>query len=129
MLQQNLKDKFLCYVNEVLCEMFKTALKGKFLGVTNTTSLKNEVSTCRKIYYDRETRIMANQSVNEFYTRFLFKIDITPQDFAFPLDISATLFNNLSPKGREFLILEGVQDPPITPTEKNTRETRGLFWS
>ena len=69
-----------------------------------TISLKNEVSTCQKVYYDKETRVMVNQSVNEFYTRFLFKIDAIPQEVALPLGISATFFNNLSPKVREFLI-------------------------
>ena len=41
---------------------------------------------------------MFNQLVNDFYTRFLFKIDALPQDVALPLDISATFFNNLSPE-------------------------------
>ena len=40
---------------------------------------------------------MVNQSVNEFYTRVLFKIDALAQDVVFPLDITANLFNNLSP--------------------------------
>ena len=48
------------------------------------------------MYYDRETCIMVNQSVNGFYTRFLFKIDSLPQAIAFPLDIAATFFNNLT---------------------------------
>ena len=48
------------------------------------------------MYHDRETRIMANQSVNEFYTLFLFKIDAPPQDVAVPLDIATTFFKNLS---------------------------------
>ena len=61
------------------------------------------------MYYDRETRITVNQSVSEFYTRFLFKIDALPHDVAFPLDIASTFFNNLSPDVREFLISEGVQ--------------------
>ena len=65
-----------------------------------------------EICCDRETRIMVNQAVNEFYTRFLFKIDALPQDIIFPMDIFATLFNNLSPEVREFLISEGVQVPP-----------------
>ena len=39
---------------------------------------------------------MVNQSVNEFYTQFLFEIDALPQDAVFLLDISATFFNNLS---------------------------------
>ena len=47
---------------------------------------------------------MVDQSVNEFYTRFLFKIDTLPQDFAFPLDIAATFFNNFIPNLRDFLI-------------------------
>ena len=40
---------------------------------------------------------MANQSVNEFYARFLFKIDSLPQDAVFPLDIATIFFNNFSP--------------------------------
>ena len=43
---------------------------------------------------------MINQSVNEFYTRFFFKIDSLPQEVGFLLDISATFFNNLSPDVR-----------------------------
>ena len=60
--------------------MVKTSLKDTYLGGRTTTALKNEVSTCRQMYYDRETRVMVNQSVNEFYTWFLFKIDALPQD-------------------------------------------------
>ena len=62
---------------------------------------------------------MVNKSLNEFYTRSLFKIDALPQDFAFPLDIDATFFENFSPNVREFLISEGVQVPPRPPTENN----------
>ena len=100
--------------------MVKTYLKDTYLGGKTTTTLQNEcyneISTCRKMYYDIETRVMVNQSVNEFYTRFLFRIDALPQEVAFPLDIAAIFFNNLSPKIREFLILEGVQVPPRPPT-------------
>ena len=71
------------------------------------------------MYYDRETRVKVNQSINEFYTRSLFKIDTTPQDVALPLDISATFFKMFSPDIREFLISKGVQVPPRPPTEKN----------
>ena len=56
------------------------------------------------MYHDRETRIMENHSVNEFYTQFLFKIDAPPQDVALALDIAETLFNNLSHYVREFLL-------------------------
>ena len=38
---------------------------------------------------------MVNQSVHEFYNRFLFKIYALPQDVSFPLDIAANFFNNL----------------------------------
>ena len=31
---------------------------------------------------------MVNKSVNEFYTRFLFKVDALSQNVAFPVDIS-----------------------------------------
>ena len=105
---ENFKANFLRYVNEVLFEMVKTALKDTYLGGTTPTALQNEASTCRKMYYDIETRVMVNKSVDEFYTRFLFKIDALPHDVAFPLDISATFFNNLSTDDIEFLILEGV---------------------
>ena len=43
---------------------------------------------------------MVNQSVNEFYNRFLFKIDALPQGVTLPLDIAATFFKNLSPNVR-----------------------------
>ena len=70
---------------------------------------------------------MVKQSVNEFYTRFLFKIDALPQDFTFPLDVSGTFFNNLSPDVREFLISEGVQVPPRPPTETNHQGNHRLL--
>ena len=74
--------------------MVKTALKDTYLGETTPTALQNELSICRKMYYDRDTRAMVNQSVNEFYTRFFFKIDALQQDVSFPLDIAATFFKN-----------------------------------
>ena len=98
--------------------MVKTSLKDTYLGGTTPTALKNEVSKCWKMYYDRETRVMVNQSVNKFYTRFLFKIDALPQDVAFPLDITATFFKNLSPDVRDFLISEGFHVNPRPPNEK-----------
>ena len=58
---------------------------------------------------------MINQSVNEFYIRFLFKKDALPQELGFPLDIAATFFNNLIPDIRKFLISEGVQVTQILP--------------
>ena len=70
---------------------------------------------------------MVNQSVNEFYTRLLFKIDAFPQDVAFPLDIATTFFNNLSTKVREFLISEGVQVPPRLPTGNNHQGNQRLI--
>ena len=91
-------------------------MKDKYLGGTTPAELKNEVSTCGKIYYDRENRVMVNQSVNEFNTQFLFKIDALSQDVTFPLDIATTFFKNLSPDVRGFLISEGVQVPPRPPT-------------
>ena len=68
------------------------------------------------MYYDKETWVMVNQSVNEFYTRFLSKIGALPQYFVFPLEIVVTLFNKLSPKVIDFLISEGFQVSPMPPT-------------
>ena len=82
--------------------MIKTALNDTYLGGTTPTALQKEVSTCQNMYYDRETSVMVNQSVKKFYTQFLFKIDTISQDAALPLEISATLFNKLSHKVREF---------------------------
>ena len=70
---------------------------------------------------------MVNQSVNEFYSRFLFKTDSLPQEILFPLDIDATFFNNLSPGVRELFISEGFQVPPISPTETNHQENWRLL--
>ena len=69
---------------------------------------------------------MFDQSVNEFYTRFLFKIGALPQDVALPMDISETIFNNLSLDVREFLMSEGVQVPPRPPTETNHQGNQRL---
>ena len=65
------------------------------------------------MYYNKETWVMVNQSVNYFYTWYLFKNDALPQDVVFPLDI------NFSTNVREFLISEGFQIPPRLPTETN----------
>ena len=62
------KGKFLCYVNKVLFEMVKTALKKTYLGGTTTTALQNEVATYQKMYCDKWNQVMINQLVNEFYT-------------------------------------------------------------
>ena len=80
------------------------------------------------MYYDIETWVVVNQSVNLFHTRFLFKIDALPQDVALPLDIAANFFNNLSPNVREFLVLEWIQVPPRLPTEKNHQGKQSLLW-
>ena len=84
--------------------MVKTNLKDTYLGVTVPKALQNEVFKCRKMYSFRETHIMFNKSVNEFYTQLLFKIDAIPQDFSFPLDIDANFFNKISPNIRELFI-------------------------
>ena len=70
---------------------------------------------------------MINQSVNEFYTRFLFKIDALPQEVGFLLDIAATFFNNLRPDVRVFLISEWVQVPQKLPTETNHQGNQRLL--
>ena len=124
---ESFKAKFLHYINEVLFEMVKTALKDIYLGGTTPTELQNEVYTCCQMYYDRDTRGMVNQSVNEFYTRFLFNIDALPQDVAFPLDINATLFNNVSTNVIELLISEGVQVPPRLPAENHHQGNQRLL--
>ena len=115
--QKDLRQICLSYVNEVLFEMVKTVLKDVYLGGKIPTALKNKVSTCQKMNYDIETRIMINHSVNEFYTRFLFKIDALYHDVALSLEISATLFDNLSPDIRELLISEGIQVSPRPSAE------------
>ena len=97
--------------------MVKTVLRDTYLGTTTPTEMQIEVAIFQKVYYDKDNHIMINQLVNEFYTRFLFKIDSLPQEVELPLDITKTFFNNLSPDVREFLISEGVQVPQTLPTE------------
>ena len=99
--------------------MIKTSLKDSYYGGETTTLLKNKVATCRQIYYYKENQVMFNQSVNEFCTRFLFKINALSQEVVFPLDIDATFFNNLSPDLRELFISEGVQVPQILLIKTN----------
>ena len=48
---------------------------------------------------------MINQSVNDFYTHLLFKIDALPQDVIFPLGVAIKFLKNFSPDVRKFLIL------------------------
>ena len=43
------------------------------------------------------------------------------------MDIATTLFNNLRPDGREFLISEGVQVPQRLPTETNHQGNQRLI--
>ena len=62
---------------------------------------------------------MFNKLVNEFYTWFLFKVGALLQDVLFPLEISATFFNDLSPDVRELLISEGLQVPQRLSIENN----------
>ena len=94
------KAKFLLYVNEVLFLMVKMSLKDTYLGVSTPTVLTNEVFTCRKNYFDKDTQVMVNQSINDFYTQFPFNIDALPLDIVLLLVIAATFFNNLSPDFR-----------------------------
>ena len=103
--------------------MVKTALKYTYLGGKTPPSLQTEESTFWKMYYDRKTRVMVNQSVNEFYTWF----DALPQDVAFPLDIAATFFNTLITNVRELLISEMAQVPPRPPTENNHQGNQRLL--
>ena len=79
------------------------------------------------MYYDIETCIMVNQSVNEFYNRFLFKIYALPQDYEFPLETYATFFDNVSHNVRKLFISEGVQVTPIPPTENNHQGNQRLL--
>ena len=70
---------------------------------------------------------MVNQSVNEFNTQFLFKIDALPQYVLFPLDISITAFNNFSLNVRELLISDRVHLPSRPPTKTNNQGNHTLL--
>ena len=84
------------------------ALKDKYLLVATTTAMQNELYTFQQMYYNKETEVMENQLVKQFYIRFLFNIDEFLQDGIFILDIAATFFNNFIYEFWEFLLLEGV---------------------
>ena len=79
------------------------------------------------MYFDKYNQVMINQLINEFYTQFFFKIEAPLQEVGFPLDISASFFNNLIPDIREFLISEGVQIPQRIPTETNHHGNQRLI--
>ena len=57
----------------------------------------------------KETQVMVNELENYFHTRFLFKVDLLPQNLILLLDIATTIFNNLITDVREFLISEGIK--------------------
>ena len=78
------------------------------------------------MYYDKENQDMINQSVNEFYTRFLFKIYALPQELGFLLDIAATFFVNLIYNVRKLLISEGVKVTQRLPTESKHQGNQRL---
>ena len=75
--------------------MSKISLKDKYIGGKTPTALKNEVSTCRKMYYNKETWVMVNQSVNEFYTPFLFMIYAPPTKISVPDIYRSNLFERI----------------------------------
>ena len=79
------------------------------------------------MYYDKETRVMVNQSVNEFYTQFLLRIYSIQQVVVLTLGITATLLNSLRPDITEFLTSEGVHPPPRPPTKTNHQVNPRLF--
>ena len=78
-------------------------------------------------YDDKETRVMVNQSVNEFFTRLLFKIDELPQDVGLPLNIATIWFNKLIPGVRKLFIPEGVKFPQRLPAETNHQGNQRLL--
>ena len=99
--------------------MVSITLKDTHLGGITTTALQNKISTFQTMYYDKDTRIMVDQPVNNFYTQLLFKIEASSQDVEFPLDIAATFLNNLIPEIRTLLIPEGVQVAQRPRSETN----------
>ena len=72
---------------------------------------------------------MVNQSVNDFKTRFPFKIDALQQDLSFPLDIAATFFKNWFPKLESYWYQKGSRFQQVRQLKTITRETRGSFCS
>ena len=57
-----------------------------------------------EIYYEKYTQFMVNQSVNEFYNRFFFKIDALPKDVLLPMETATKFLNNLISEIMDLLI-------------------------
>ena len=62
-----------------------------------------------EMYYDKETLVMFNKLVNDFYSRFLFKIDSLSQDVLFLFSLMIFFPNNSIPEVLQFLISKWVQ--------------------
>ena len=124
---ESFQEKPLRFVNGVLFEMLKTALKDTYMGITTSTAIQNEVSTCRKIYYDKETRVMVNQSVNSFYTRFLFKMDTLPQALVFPLYIDAIFLTIWVPTCESSCYEKGTGSPKAAEQKQSPRKSESHF--
>ena len=62
-----------------------------------------------EMYYDKETLVIFNKLVNDFYSRFLFKIDSLSQDVLFLFSLMIFFSNNSIPEVLQFLISKWVQ--------------------
>ena len=62
-----------------------------------------------EMYYDKETLVIFNKLVNDFYSRFLFNIDSLSQDVLFLFSLMIFFSNNSIPEVLQFLISKWVQ--------------------
>ena len=77
--------------------MLKISLNDPYLEGTTPTALQNDVAAYRKFYYDKENQVIINQLVNDFYTRFLFKIDAPTQEVGKPSGYCFNVIQQLEP--------------------------------
>ena len=123
------KAKFLCYVNEVIFEMVKIALNDTYLGETTLTALENEVSIWRQMYYDRETPVIVNHSVNEFTPGSSLKLIHSHSIFPSHWTILQPSSTTSVPTLESFWYKKGSRFPQGHRLKIITRETKGFFWS
>ena len=71
---------------------------------------------------------MANQSVKEFYTRFILKIDAIPQDVVFQIDINENFSTPRVPIWESYWYQKGSKSPQGRQLKPITRENRGSCW-
>ena len=72
------------------------------------TSSQAEVSQCRQVYWNRQSKRLSHLSIEEFHANFLQRVNNLPQDIPFLMDVVATFFKNIRSDIRRIFEAENI---------------------